>query len=125
MNSSDLMGAWALVSFVRHRGDKSDDALGPKPTGLLLYTPDGFMAAYLHKDPAVKWEGELLSSYSGRWTMEGNTLQHAVMFNTEADRVGQVQVRHARLDGPFLVLSTDKKDGPKGPQWLEITWKRP
>ena len=119
------MGAWALVSFVRHRGEKSDNALGPKPTGLLLYTPDGFMAAYLHKDPALEWEGPLLSTYSGRWTMEGNTLQHAILFNTEVDRVGQVQVRHAQIEGDRLVLSTDKKESAKGAQWLEISWKRP
>ncbi len=44
-----LIGAWQLVSFSFDPVDGSDamPPLGPRPTGLLVYTESGFMSAQI------------------------------------------------------------------------------
>lgn len=55
MNARDFVGTWYLVSFVGHRTDGSAarEPWGPAPTGRLIYTADGHVAAVLTKPDRV------------------------------------------------------------------------
>lgn len=46
-----LIGAWTLVSYVEKPVDGSPTVhpLGEDATGIIMYTPDGFMSAQLMK----------------------------------------------------------------------------
>jgi len=45
-----LVGIWALVSYVNEQSGKEDaHPFGPEPQGFLIYTPDGFVSAQLMK----------------------------------------------------------------------------
>lgn len=126
MKPPDLLGAWALVSCTRYtEGSTWDHPLGPKPTGLILYTPDGFMSAFIHKDPAMSWSGPLLAAYAGRWAINNDSVRHEVRYNTDAGRAGSTLVRHARFEGSLLILQTEKKAGPSGVSWMDFAWTRP
>lgn len=126
MKPADILGPWALMACTRFtEGHAPDHPLGPKPTGLILYTPEGLMGAFIHKDPALTWDGPLLTSYAGRWEMEGDLVRHHVGFNSEVDRVGQTLLRKARFEGARLVLQTEKKAGRRGLSWMDFAWARP
>ena len=126
MKPSDLLGAWNFVGCTRYtEGAAPDQPLGPHPTGLILYTPDGMMAAFIQRDPALPGDGSPLAAYAGRWEMEGDMVRHHVRFNTEADRAGQTLIRRARFEGKTLVLQTEKKTGKRGLSWMDFSWARP
>ena len=44
-----LIGAWKLVSFVEKplNGSAQNYPMGERPTGIIMYTPDGYMSAQL------------------------------------------------------------------------------
>jgi len=125
MDASVLMGAWSLVSFTRSQGGVVDTPLGKRPTGLLLYTPDGYMGGFLRKDPSDTSDVPVLSTYAARWTLNGTTMRHDILFNNIESRVGQTVFRHARFEGERLLLRTETKQTPEGEHWMEITWVRP
>ena len=122
MRETDIMGRWELVSFARWRdGREADHPLGPKPSGLIHYTTDHGMSSFLYKDPSLTWDVPMLAAYGGTWKLIGNDVHHDVQFNTDTERMGTVLVRHARFDGPLLVLETPVKNGVS----IRITWRRP
>ena len=126
MTPQDLLGAWQLVGCTRFvESGTPDHPLGPKPTGLILYTPDGMMGAFIRKDAALAWDGPLLTSYAGRWEMDGDIVRHHVSFNSEEGRAGQTLIRRARFEGCRLVLQTEKKPGKRGLSWIDFAWERP
>jgi len=125
MKPSDLLGAWTFIGCTRFTENAPPDhPLGAHPTGLILYTPDGMMAAFVQRDPALPGEGPPLAAYAGRWEMEGDMVRHHVQFNTEADRTGQTLIRRARFEGKTLVLQTEKKAGKRGLSWMDFAWQR-
>lgn len=126
MTREDILGAWALIGCTRYlEGGARDTPLGPKPTGLILYTPDFHMGAFIHKDPALAWDGPLLTSYAGRWEMAGDLIRHHVAYNAEPERAGQTLLRKARFEGATLVLQTERKQGRRGLSWMDFAWTRP
>jgi hypothetical protein len=125
MSPEAILGAWRLVSCTRHvEGGVPDRPLGLEPTGLILYTPDGLMSAFIQKDPAHRSDSPPFVAYAGRWEMAGDVLRHHTAFNTEMERAGQTLVRLARFEDGRFVLQTEKKQGRRGLSWMDFVWER-
>src|SRR5580658_8586476 len=122
-----LLGAWTLSSCVERDIETGieNHPFGEPPLGLILYTPDGYMSAQLHRPERPPFaEGDLLHAtpeeyaaagssyvaYSGRFFVdEGKkSLSHEMAVIFFPNWLGQRQVRLVELNGDDLQLSTDK-----------------
>ena len=94
-----LAGAWRLVEWTA--GDSHP--LGPDAVGRLIYSDDGFMAAFLAR--ADGFSDAL--AYSGSWELRGGEeVVHHVSVSTRESFVGRDLVRFVSWDGGDLVLTT-------------------
>jgi hypothetical protein len=95
----DLVGAWNLIDW-RHR---DAHPLGADAVGRLIYSGDGFMAAFLAR--ADGWSDAL--AYSGTWQLRGGEeVVHQVSVSTRESFVGRELVRSVSWEGRDLVLTT-------------------
>jgi len=120
-----LIGAWQLESFSFDPVDGSDamPPLGPRPTGLLVYTESGFMSAQISganrpKVASGDWSqaapreyAALASSYiayAGPFEVDedSRSVTHFVDMSLIPFWVGVPQQRLARLDRDHLYLTT-------------------
>ena len=110
-----LIGAWRLVDVVKETVDGSPDARphGDRPTGLILYSPDGFMSAQI-MDPdrrpvaSADWsaltpeeyadEARGYFAYAGSFEVdeERGTVTHSVEVSLFPGWVGGAQLRVVR-----------------------------
>ncbi|MET0545037.1 MAG: lipocalin-like domain-containing protein [Caulobacterales bacterium] len=120
LKAEDLLGAWSLLTYVKMRdGEIVGYPLSETPRGLLLYTPDGQMGAYLQNGLNPP-----LVAYGGRWSIRGDVVLHHVSFNSDNERAGTVLERTARFESGDLILQTPRKQTAKGLEWLELRWTR-
>jgi len=100
----DLIGTWHLVEWIA--GD--EHPLGGDAVGRLLYSGDGFMAAFLAR--ADGFSDAL--AYSGTWELRGGEeVVHHVSVSTRESFVGRDLVRAVSWEGDELVLTTPPRDG--------------
>lgn len=88
----DLTGSWSLVSW----------SARPSPAGRLIYSPDGFMSAFL---ASADGSSDALA-YSGSWELLGSEVVHHVSLATRPSFVGVDLVRAVSWEGDDLVLTT-------------------
>lgn len=138
-----LIGAWTLCSYVATPVDGSSayHPLGEDAQGLILYTPDGYVAAQLMRrdrpafasgDPARGTPDECRAAaafigYAGPFTVDEATgvLNHEVAVSFFPNWLGRTQVRRADLDAGVLRLTPDvpiRSDGRDVVTRLE--WRR-
>jgi hypothetical protein len=113
--------------------------LGEDAQGWLLYTPDGYMAAFLSRANRPAFEtGEMLSaddaekvrawdsffSYCGRYEVRGNEVVHHVESSIYPNWIGDAQARTMRLEGDRLILTTPPQKTRRGVQTSEVVWRR-
>jgi hypothetical protein len=118
-----LIGAWKLVSFVEKPLNPPNYAMGERPTGIITYTPDGYMSAQLTRpNPGHFASPDWLNAtpeeyaraastyfaYVGPFEVdeESNAAAHFVLVSLFASWIGQKQQRIARIEGHVLHLST-------------------
>jgi Lipocalin-like domain len=120
-----LIGAWTLESYVEKPADGSEPVhpLGEGATGIIMYTPDGYMSAQLMRAGRKPFGSgdwfngtpeeyqEAASSYiaySGPFHVdeERQTLTHSMFVSFFPNWTGQTQPRVVELDGDVLRLST-------------------
>ena len=107
-----LEGSWHLVEWTF--GD--DHPLGPDAIGRLLYSGDGFMAAFL-----ARADGHTDAlAYSGSWELRGGDVVHHVSVSTRPGFVGKDLVRAVSWEGDDLVLTTPPRDGVEN----VLRWRR-
>ena len=95
----DLTGSWHLVEWTF--GD--EHPLGRDAVGRIVYSPDGFMAAFLAR--ADGFSDAL--AYSGAWELlGGDEVVHHVSVSTRGAFVGRDLVRAVSWEGNDLVLTT-------------------
>jgi len=119
----DIEGSWQLESWTIGYSDRDEfsNPFGEEPSGLLMYTGDGWMSAaicasdrpllpedipYMKLPDAVK--ATAFSSYfhyAGRFRIVDGDLVHYVTHSLNPNMIGTEQLRHAELDGHTLVLS--------------------
>jgi Lipocalin-like domain len=114
---ADLVGAWRLVSMVRvDSAGRSTPFWDDRPTGLIVYTADGHMAAQLYDSRrprlGVRWESAgpeaARAAYAGLLTYFGTysvdraaaTVTHTVEGAMAPDWVGSKLVRAYRFVTP-------------------------
>lgn len=141
ITKTDLVGAWELESWAIGYSDRDDLTYpyGEDPSGLLVYTADGWMSAAIahpqrqrfpqdlpyRKIPSEQ-KGEAFSSYfhyAGRFRVQGGDVIHYVTMSMNPNFPGTEQLRHAELDGQTLVLSG--KDTVGGTErFHSLVWHR-
>ena len=141
MTQEELIGAWILERW-RTIYDTGRDIfpMGKDAQGWLLYTPDGYMSAFLSRANRPAFEtGEMLSadnhekvrawdsffSYTGRYEIRGTEVIHHIEGSLYPNWIGDAQVRTMRLDGGRLILSTPPQKTKRGVQTSEVVWRRP
>ncbi|WP_458733126.1 lipocalin-like domain-containing protein [Sphingobium xenophagum] len=138
-----LIGAWTLVSYVEKPVDGSPTVhpLGEDATGIIMYTPDGFMSAQLMKsgrpefasgdwfggsDDEYRQAGNYIA-YSGPFQVkeEDQTLTHGMFVSYFPNWLGQTQPRIVRQEGDLLHLSTASPIQSGGKTVMSyLTWTR-
>jgi len=124
MSAMLLTGTWKLVSYELHGSDGSlQRPLGEHPVGRLVYDADGHMIGqcvnpdrvkFAHANPSRGSADEIRAAftgciaYFGTWTVDETrgTVTHRVQGSLFPNWAGTDQVRHFKLAGRRLTLST-------------------
>ena len=120
-----LIGAWKLVSYEERPVDGSPTfyPMSEKPSGIIMYTPDGYMSAQLMNpgrkpfssgdwfkgtDEDYKQEASTYIAYSGPFHVdeEKQTLTHSMFVSLFPNWIGQTQPRVVKIEADTLHLST-------------------
>jgi Lipocalin-like domain len=120
----DLIGTWRLVSCEAHTSSgEARYPLGDDVVGQLFYDAGANMSAHVIRvdrptfasnDPGSGTDAEVRTafdghlSYFGTYTVDPTTrtVTHHVRGASYPNWIGHDQIRHYRIDGPHLVLST-------------------
>lgn len=141
MNDSDtLVGSWTLVRWeTRYDDGRVFCPMGEDAKGLLIYAPDGYMAAFLHANNRPPFTtGEMLTataeekvrgwdtyfSYAGRYEIDGDRVVHHVEASLYPNWLGTTLVRHMKRRGAELSLTTVPQKSGRGLQSSELIWRR-
>jgi Lipocalin-like domain len=134
-----LLGTWKLKSFVQvlETGEQLN-VYGEHPQGYIGYSADGRMYAIVASDsrPRPRAENpaddELINlhntmfAYAGTYTAQGDKVVHRVDISWNQSFTGTEQVRHYRLDGDILTITTAPNkftmDGREG--HLVAAWEK-
>ena len=139
-----LIGAWHLKSFVMTNIETGNVShpLGDAPFGLILYTPDGYVAVQMrtaerasfaiddfHAGTLDEYRAASRSyfAYSGRFSVDeaASRVSHEMAVSFFPNWSGQVQTRIAAFDGDRLHLATDGPQRIHGAlQTAELVWER-
>ena len=145
-----LVGVWELVSLQDHRPNgEVVDWMGTKPSGTLIYSPDGHMSVHIMRDPhpvvaASMWSSDgrdLLPSasateirdayggyyaYFGTWDIDegARTVTHHIRGSMRPVEVGANYVRPYEFSSDQLVLRSPVSPTNGEKQTRVITWKR-
>lgn len=146
----NLVGVWELVSLQDHRPNGEVlDWMGKKPTGILIYSPDGRMTIQIMRDPRPIAANPIWSSdghrllpnapaseirdaysgyyaYFGTWDVDeqARTVTHHVDASLRSGEVDSDYVRPFELSVNQLLFrySVSAPDGEKRTRVL--TWRR-
>ena len=120
----NLVGTWRLVSYeARTSSDEVRYPFGQNAIGQLFYDNHGNMSAHVMRadcptfasddsgsgtDAEVRAAFEGHTSYFGTYTIDSSarTVTHHVHGSSYPNWMGHDQIRHYRIDGSHLVLST-------------------
>ncbi|MBL8382982.1 MAG: lipocalin-like domain-containing protein [Burkholderiales bacterium] len=141
--TSPLIGAWHLVRWETTYGDgrPAHYALGKDATGLIAYTPDGWMNASMARagraplsseSARTAPEKERLAafdsffSYGGRYRIEGDHVIHSVTIAHNPNMVGTEQRRLMTFgaDGTLTLSAEDTVPGSTVTRHHRLIWKR-
>lgn len=91
MSAGAIAGVWKLKKYARRFLDTGEVRTDMLPQAYILYTPGGFMMSItveekrqppagevLTDDERVRLFKSIISAYSGRYTVEGDTVIHDV-----------------------------------------------
>lgn len=145
VTAASLVGGWRLARWEVVYLDASGTErrrtfpFGPDATGLLLYTPDGWMSATIaaagrrafdapnpRETPAearaAAFDGYF--SYAGRYRVDGGRVVHELAVALNPGMLGAPQVRDARLEGDRLELSASEPTADGGRRLHRLLWAR-
>ncbi|MCB9728291.1 MAG: lipocalin-like domain-containing protein [Deltaproteobacteria bacterium] len=142
MDATELLGTWELSAWTCTRdGEAHGSPFGGEPSGVLIYSADGHMAAVLgRRGEAATGTATLAAAsaeararaasstvaYAGSWALEGDRVVHRVRVALHPDQVGAELVREARFDGAELVLETAPERTRRGHVLVNtLRWRRP
>lgn len=138
----DLIGTWRLVSYeARTSSGEARYPLGHDAVGQLLYDAAANMSAHVMRvdrptfasnDPGSGTDAEVRTafeehvSYFGTYTVDpiARTVTHHVRGASYPNWIGHDQIRHYRIDGSRLVLSTPPIPDRGEALVYTLTWER-
>lgn len=138
---ANIVGTWKLVaaSASTTAGVRIDNPLGAGPTGMLVYTADGHMAAIVRyggrrplsgadyvASPAVERAEAFATffAYGGRYSVSGSAVTHHVEVASVENWINTDMMRRLQLDGNRLVLRTPPLSVGGTVQISELIWER-
>lgn len=140
MDSSALVGAWALESLeVVDSTGAVDYPFGRTPVGYIMYNPDGYMAvAFMPPDRKPFAAADILGgtpdekcaavetciAYSGRYAVKGDRVYHHIEVSLFPNWTGVTQERIVSLNGDTLRISTPPLLIKGKVQAAHLVWKR-
>ena len=138
-----LIGGWRLVRWeiTYDDGRPPTNPLGPDATGLIAYTPDGWMNASMARAGRKPLSSESARtapaeerlaafdsffSYGGRYRIEGDHVVHAVTISHNPNLVGTEQRRKMEFgaDGTLTLTATDTVPASQVIRQHRLIWKR-
>ena len=134
-----IEGVWKLRKYSRRFLDTGEVRSDMLPQAYILYTPGGFMMSITVEENRARPAGEVLtdeervrlfksiiSAYSGRYTVEGDTVIHDVEMSWNESWTGTRQVRKFAVNGEELVIETTPRTaGTDTRQFINtLTWER-
>ena len=102
-----ILGSWRLQQYeeLPVDGTPATHPLGERPKGYIIYSPDGFMSAFLVSTDATNAEP---IAYAGPYWVDEE--EHVVHQQSDVSAIaawtGETHARKIRLDGDKLILST-------------------
>lgn len=141
MLTDEVVGAWELVSFTAEYPERPGILypLGADATGIIMYTPDGYMSAQIMRRNRADYDlfghdGHLGNAaaaatgylaYSGPYTADEatRTLHHDVEVSLLPSWLNTIQIREATFDGDQLTLAAEDTL-PSGQIRSALVWKR-
>jgi hypothetical protein len=142
----ELLGSWQAVSWSLTDSAGTRHPFGEHPSGVLLYTPDGRMAAIVTvadrpllpgvtprtvADAALAEAFRSFFCYSGSWHVEGDEVVHTIDIALNPNMVGTQQRRRMSFSlGPdeppthrYLELSAQEPTD-RGTRLHRLLWRR-
>ena len=134
-----IEGVWKLRKYSRRFLDTGEVRNDMLPQAYILYTPGGFMMSItveenrappagevLTDDERVRLFKSIISAYSGRYTVEGDTVIHDVEMSWNEAWTGTRQVRKFAVNGDELVIETTPRTaGTDTREFVNtLTWQR-
>ncbi|MFJ3176665.1 lipocalin-like domain-containing protein [Streptomyces roseus] len=107
-----IVGAWSLISFTANGHSEVSHPLGTEVHGMLIYTPQGFMAAQL-----AGADGYM--GYAGTYEWYGSRVVHRTIVGNAPQWDGAVLYRSAELKDRLLTLRAENNG-----MTLTATWQR-
>lgn len=107
-----VIGCWDLESFDIVDSSQKIRPWGKNTTGLLIYSPEGYMSVSINKDVESNTEQEtknILDSilfYSGTYSINGGEIHHQVFNASNPSRIGKSMIRYPSLNGELLTLKS-------------------
>jgi hypothetical protein len=122
--SFSLEGAWELVRFEMIDQEGLRTFWGEKASGLLIYTPDGYMSVSINSQAIFGSEDaqEVLDGilfYSGRYRVQGREIRHQVLHASDPRRIGSEMVREVSFNDGLMTLTARGDFGV-----AELCWRR-
>lgn len=141
VTAGDLVGAWALESWeiAYPASGRVTRPFGEDATGLIVYTPDGYMSAVLSRRDRGEFSTEIVPRapaaeklrafdgymhYAGRFRVLDGVVHHHVEYALNMSLIGTVQVREAELAGSRLGLSADEVMAGGEVRQHRLRWRR-
>jgi hypothetical protein len=127
-----LIGAWKLVSYVEKPVDAAPfHPMSEKPTGINMYTPDGYMSAQLMRpkrrpfasgdwfdgtEEEYREETSGYIAYSGPFQVdeEKQTLTHTMFVSLFPNWIGQTQPRVVKSSAISYSSAQNHRSSPAG-----------
>ena len=139
MTTNTIAGVWKLKKYSRRFLDTNEVRSDMLPQAYILYTPGGFMMSItveekreppagvvLTDEERVRLFKSIISAYSGRYTVEGDTVIHDVELSWNEAWTGTRQVRKFKVNGDELIIETTPRTaGTNTRQFINtLTWER-
>ena len=134
---NNIVGGWELVEWKTEdeHGD-IDYPFGKRVTGIIMYTPDGYMSANiiatgreklildgLSLESMLQGKGVYLS-YSGTYTLYADKVVHHVKVALIPEWIGEDQERDMEFKDNYLILRAELVLNNGISQQHTLTWKK-
>ncbi|WP_121062413.1 lipocalin-like domain-containing protein [Chachezhania antarctica] len=123
-----LIGVWKLVDIKNTdaAGNLLRSSYGPKKMGLITFNDDHRMMVVISdgRDDVPEDGPREYSSYTGRFTFDGQTLRTQVDGSLPLERVGSLQTRPAKLEGNRVTLTAPPVEIDGVMNYRDLTWEK-